>query len=153
MEMNKKERLVAAIENGTVIDHIPAEKTFQVVNLLELQKLSTPVTIGYNFTSSKVGCKGIIKVSDKFFTDNEISRLSVVAPNIILNIIRDYEVVEKKQVITPDELCGIVKCNNPKCVTNNEPMATIFSVVDKAAGILKCHYCDKEQQIDNVELC
>ena len=126
MEMNKKERLVAAIENGTVIDHIPAEKTFQVVNLLELQKLSTPVTIGYNFTSSKVGCKGIIKVSDKFFTDNEISRLSVVAPNIILNIIRDYEVVEKKQVITPDELCGIVKCNNPKCVTNNEPMATIF---------------------------
>ena len=153
MEMNKKERLVAAIENGTVIDHIPAEKTFQVVNLLELQKLSTPVTIGYNFTSSKVGCKGIIKVSDKFFTDNEISRLSVVAPNIILNIISDYEVVEKKQVITPDELCGIVKCNNPKCVTNNEPMATIFNVVDKAAGILKCHYCDKEQQIDNVELC
>ena len=153
MEMNKKERLVAAIENGTVIDHIPAEKTFQVVNLLELQKLSTPVTIGYNFTSSKVGCKGIIKVSDKFFTDNEISRLSVVAPNIILNMIRDYEVVEKKQVITPDELCGIVKCNNPKCVTNNEPMATIFNVVDKAAGILKCHYCDKEQQIDNVELC
>ena len=151
--MNKKERLVAAIENGTVIDQIPAEKTFQVVNLLELQKLSTPVTIGYNFTSSKVGCKGIIKVSDKFFTDNEISRLSVVAPNIILNIIRDYEVVEKKQVITPDELCGIVKCNNPKCVTNNEPMATIFNVVDKAAGILKCHYCDKEQQIDNVELC
>lgn len=151
--MNKKERLVAAIENGTVIDHIPAEKTFQVVNLLELQNLSTPVTIGYNFSSSKVGCKGIIKVSDKFFTDDEISRLSVVAPNIILNIIRDYEVVEKKQVITPDELRGIVKCNNPKCITNNEPVPTIFNVVDKGAGTLKCHYCDKEQQIDNVELC
>lgn len=153
MEMNKKERLVAAIENGTVIDHIPAEKTFQVVNLLELQNLSTPVTIGYNFSSSKVGCKGIIKVSDKFFTDDEISRLSVVAPNIILNIIRDYEVVEKKQVITPDELCGIVKCNNPKCITNNEPVSTIFNVVDKVAGTLKCHYCDKEQQMDKVELC
>ena len=152
MEMNKKERLVAAIENGTVIDHIPAEKTFQVVNLLELQNLSTPVTIGYNFSSSKVGCKGIIKVSDKFFTDDEISRLSVVAPNIILNIIRDYEVVEKKQVITPDELCGIVKCNNPKCITNNEPMSTIFNVVDKEHGIIKCHYCDKEQDIDKVEL-
>ena len=153
MEMNKKERLVAAIENGTVIDHIPAEKTFQVVNLLELQNLSTPVTIGYNFSSSKVGCKGIIKVSDKFFTDDEISRLSVVAPNIILNIIRDYEVVEKKQVITPDELHGIVKCNNPKCTTNNEPGYTIFNVVDKVAGTLKCHYCDKEQQMDKVELC
>ena len=153
MEMNKKERLVAAIENGTVIDHIPAEKTFQVVNLLELQNLSTPVTIGYNFSSSKVGCKGIIKVSDKFFTDDEISRLSVVAPNIILNITRDYEVVEKKQVITPDELRGIVKCNNPKCITNNEPVSTIFNVVDKEAGTLKCHYCDKEQQMENVELC
>ena len=153
MEMNKKERLVAAIENGTVIDHIPAEKTFQVVNLLELQNLSTPVTIGYNFSSSKVGCKGIIKVSDKFFTDDEISRLSVVAPNIILNIIRDYEVVEKKQVITPDELHGIVKCNNPKCITNNEPVSTIFNVVDKVVGTLKCHYCDKEQQMDKVELC
>ncbi|MGP1473118.1 MAG: aspartate carbamoyltransferase regulatory subunit [Prevotella intermedia] len=151
--MNKKERLVAAIENGTVIDHIPAEKTFQVVNLLELQNLSTPVTIGYNFSSSKVGCKGIIKVSDKFFTDDEISHLSVVAPNIILNIIRDYEVVEKKQVITPDELRGIVKCNNPKCITNNEPVSTIFNVVDKEAGTLKCHYCDKEQQMENVELC
>ena len=153
MEMNKKERLVAAIENGTVIDHIPAEKTFQVVNLLELQNLSTPVTIGYNFSSSKVGCKGIIKVSDKFFTDDEISRLSVVAPNIILNIIHDYEVVEKKQVITPDELHGIVKCNNPKCITNNEPVSPIFNVVDKVAGTLKCHYCDKEQQMDKVELC
>ena len=153
MEMNKKERLVAAIENGTVIDHIPAEKTFQVVNLLELQNLSTPVTIGYNFSSSKVGCKGIIKVSDKFFTDDEISRLSVVAPNIILNLIHDYEVVEKKQVITPDELHGIVKCNNPKCITNNEPVSTIFNVVDKVAGTLKCHYCDKEQQMDKVELC
>ena len=153
MEMNKKERLVAAIENGTVIDHIPAEKTFQVVNLLELQNLSTPVTIGYNFSSSKVGCKGIIKVSDKFFTDDEISRLSVVAPNIILHIIHDYEVVEKKQVITPDELHGIVKCNNPKCITNNEPVSTIFNVVDKVAGTLKCHYCDKEQQMDKVELC
>ena len=153
MEMNKKERLVAAIENGTVIDHIPAEKTFQVVNLLELQNLSTPVTIGYNFSSSKVGCKGIIKVSDKFFTDDEISRLSVVAPNIILNIIHDYEVVEKNQVITPDELHGIVKCNNPKCITNNEPVSTIFNVVDKVAGTLKCHYCDKEQQMDKVELC
>lgn len=151
--MNKKERLVAAIENGTVIDHIPAEKTFQVVNLLELQNLSTPVTIGYNFSSSKVGSKGIIKVSDKFFTDDEISRLSVVAPNIILNIIRDYEVVEKKQIITPDELRGIVKCNNPKCITNNEPVSTIFNVVDKEAGTLKCHYCDKEQQMENVELC
>lgn len=150
--MSKKERLVAAIENGSVIDHIPAEKTFQVVNLLQLQKLVMPVTIGFNFSSKMVGSKGVIKVSDKFFTDDEISRLSVVAPNVVLNIIKDYEVVEKKKVVTPDELRGIVKCNNPKCITNNEPMETIFNVMDKENGIVKCHYCDKEQHIDKVEL-
>ena len=151
--MNKKERLVAAIENGTVIDHIPAEKTFQVVDLLGLQHLDTPVTIGFNYTSKKLGRKGIIKVSGKFFSDNEISRLSVVAPKVVLNIIKDYEVVEKKTVETPDELRGIVKCNNPKCITNNEPMETVFNVVDKEHGILKCRYCDKEQDINNVTLC
>ncbi|MBQ7150410.1 MAG: aspartate carbamoyltransferase regulatory subunit [Prevotella sp.] len=151
--MGNKELLVAAIESGTVIDHIPTEKTFQVVNLLKLQNENHPVTIGFNLPSKKVGKKGIIKISNKFFTDEEINRLSVVAPKIVLNIIKDYEVVEKKTVETPDELKGIVKCNNPKCITNNEPMLTVFNVVDKAHGILKCRYCDKEQQIDNVELC
>lgn len=141
--------LVAAIENGTVIDHIPSEKTYQVAQLLGLQDLSTPVTIGYNLLSKKLGKKGIIKVADKFFTDEEISRLSVVAPNIVLNIIRDYEVVKKKTVVTPAEIKGIVKCNNPKCITNNEPMTTYFHVAD---GILTCHYCEKEQDINKVEL-
>ena len=151
--MAKKEMLVAAIENGTVIDHIPANRTFQVVNLLGLKNAETPVTIGYNYLSEKVGQKGIIKVSNKFFTDDEISRLSVVAPKVVLNIIRNYEVVEKKTVETPDELQGIVKCNNPVCITNNEPMPTIFHVVDKEKDICKCHYCDKEQDINKVELC
>ena len=150
--MSKKERLVAAIKNGTVIDHIPAEKTYQVVTLLKLQELQTPVTIGYNYPSKKIGSKGIIKVSDKYFTDEEISRLSVVAPKIVLNIIKEYEVVEKKTVETPNELRGIVRCNNPKCITNNEPMTTVFNIVDKAHGILKCRYCDKEQDINNVKL-
>ena len=142
--------LVAAIKNGTVIDHIPSDKTYQVAQLLGLQDLETPVTIGYNFLSKKLGKKGIIKVEDKFFTDEEISRLSVVTPNIVLNIIRDFEVVEKKTVVTPSEIKGIVKCNNPKCITNNEPMATHFHVEN---GILTCHYCEKEQDINKVELC
>lgn len=148
-----KEMQVAAIENGTVIDHIPAEKTYQVAQLLNLKEMSTPVTIGYNLPSKKIGKKGIIKVANKFFTDEEINRLSVVAPKIVLSVIRDYEVVEKKTVETPDELRGIVKCNNPKCITNNGPMATVFNVVDKEKGTLKCHYCDKEQDINEVKLC
>ena len=147
--MKREKLMVAAIENGTVIDHIPSEKTYQVAQLLNLDKLSSTVTIGYNYRSKKLGKKGIIKVEDKWFTDEEISRLSVVAPNIVLNIIRDYEVVEKKTVCTPDEIKGIVKCNNPKCITNNEPMPTYFHVTN---GILTCHYCEKEQDINKVEL-
>jgi aspartate carbamoyltransferase regulatory subunit len=147
--MNKNEMLVAAIQNGTVIDHIPSEKAYQVAQLLKLAELQTPVTIGYNFRSKKLGRKGIIKIEDKFFTDEEISRLSVVAPNIVLNIIKDYEVIEKKTVTTPDEIRGIVKCNNPVCITNNEPMQTHFHVQN---GILTCHYCEKEQDINKVEL-
>ena len=151
--MAKKEMLVTAIENGTVIDHIPAEKTYKVVTLLQLDKLTTPVTIGNYLESKKVGHKGIIKVSGRFFTDAEISQLSVVAPKAVLNIIKDYEVLEKKMVETPDTLRGIVKCNNPVCICNNEPMDTIFNVIDKGHGIIKCHYCDKEQALSKVKLC
>ncbi|MBO5466333.1 MAG: aspartate carbamoyltransferase regulatory subunit [Prevotella sp.] len=150
--MEKNKMLVAAIQNGTVIDHIPSEKTYQVATLLELDQMTNPVTIGYNLRSKKLGSKGIIKIEDKFFSDEEISRLSVVAPNIVLNIIRDYEVVEKKTATTPDVLKGIVKCNNPKCITNNEPMLTIFHAIDKEQGVLRCHYCEKEQDINKVEL-
>ncbi len=152
MNNKKTELLVAALKNGTVIDHIPSELVFTIASLLELEKLGSSVTIGYNLQSSKLGKKGIIKVADKFFSDEEISRLSVVAPNVVLSVIRDYDVVEKKEVITPDELHGIVRCSNPKCITNNEPMSTFFHVVDKQAGTLKCHYCEKEQNKSKVKL-
>ena len=152
MDIQDRKLLVAAIENGTVIDHIPAEKTYQVVALLELDKLDSVVTIGQNYVSEKVGKKGLIKVSNKFFTDEEISRLSVVAPKVVLSIIKGYNVVEKKTVETPDELKGIIRCNNPKCITNNEPMQTVFRVVNKQLGTVRCHYCDKEQDIKLVEL-
>ena len=150
--MNKEELQVAALQNGTVIDHIPTDKLFTIVNLLDLKDSDLNITIGNNLPSKKLGKKGIIKVADRFFTDEEISRLSVVAPNVQLNIIRNYEVVEKKQVIMPDVIKGIVKCGNPKCITNNEPMTTIFHVLCKENGVLKCHYCEKEQNKESVKL-
>ena len=140
----KKELQVAALENGTVIDHIPSDKVFTVVALLGLENTDSNITIGNNFESKKLGKKGIIKVADRYFSDEEVSRLSVVAPNVKLNIIRHYEVVEKKQVLMPDELKGIVKCNNPKCITNNEPMLSRFHVIDKEKGTIKCHYCERK---------
>ena len=149
---NKKELQVAALENGTVIDHIPSEKLFTVVSLLGLKQMSNNITIGFNLQSKKLGKKRIIKIADKFFTDDEINRIAVVAPNVKLNIIRNYEVVEKRELSLPDELIGIVKCANPKCITNNEPMLTRFHVIDKEKCIIKCHYCEKEQERKDITL-
>lgn len=143
---------VAALENGTAIDHIPTNAVFKVVSLLQLQKLNNRTTIGNNLKSNKMGRKGIIKISGKFFKENEINRIALVAPNINLNIIRNYEVVEKKKVTLPDEIYEIVKCNNPKCITNNEPMQTHFHVTDKENVILQCHYCDVKISKDEVVL-
>ena len=150
--INKGELQVAAIENGTVIDHIPADKLFSVVTLLRLQNMSNKITIGFNFDSKKLGKKGIIKIADKYLSDDELNRLSVVAPHVVMSIIRNYEVVEKHNVEMPSELHGIVKCANPKCITNNEPMQTFFHVVDQENCVIRCHYCEKEQNRQEIHI-
>ena len=150
MSKKIKEMQVAALENGTAIDQIPSEQLFKVASLLGIEHLNNRITIGNNLQSKKMGSKGLIKISDKFFEEADINKISLIAPNVIMNIIRDYEVVEKKQVTLPEELIGIVKCNNPKCITNNEPMNTRFYVVDKDKVEIKCHYC--ERKIDKEDI-
>ena len=153
MNENKKTALqVSALCNGTVIDHIPADKLFAVVNLLEIPAMGNTVTIGYNLESKKLGKKGLIKISDRFFTDDEINKISVVAPNVVLNTIRDYNVVEKREVKMPDEIHNLIKCNNLNCITNNEPMATHFYVANRDTHTLKCRYCEKEVSLDDIKL-
>ena len=151
-ENNKYAMQVSALCNGTVIDHIPADKLFAVVNLLDIPSMTSNVTIGYNLDSKKIGKKGLIKVADVFFTEEDLSKISVVAPNVVMNTIRDYQVVEKREVKLPNELHNIIKCNNLNCITNNEPMSTHFHVSNREAGTLKCRYCEKEVNINNVEL-
>ena len=147
-----KELQVAALENGTAIDHIPTAAVFKVVSLLQLQKLDNRITIGNNLKSKKMDNKGIIKVSDKFFREDELNRIALVAPNVNLNIIRDFEVAEKKKVVLPDEIVEIMKCNNPKCITNNEPMKTRFHVIDKEKVELQGHYCELKIKKEEVVL-
>ena len=64
---------------------------FKVAKLLGLENMDNPITIGNNFHSNNMGSKGMIKISDKFFCDEEINRIALIAPNVILNIIRDYD--------------------------------------------------------------
>ena len=112
--------------------------------MLKLDQMDNTITIGNNLHSNKMGTKGMIKIANKFFEEDEIDRIALIAPNVVLNIIHDYEVVEKKTVTLPDELIDIVKCNNPKCITNNEPMKTRFHVIDREKGTIKCHYCERK---------
>lgn len=148
----KKELAVAALVNGTVIDHIPSDSLFKVVDLLGIKTLDNSVTIGFNLDSKKCGKKGIIKIADVTFPEATLNRIAIIAPNAVINVIKDYEVVEKHQVSLADDIYGIVKCSNPKCITNNEPMRTHFHVVDKENVILKCHYCERSEVKDKITL-
>jgi aspartate carbamoyltransferase regulatory subunit len=150
--MKDKQLSVRAIKTGTVIDHIPAPALFKVVSILKLDTLDTMITIGNSLGSNKLGKKGIIKLSKVFFKDDEINKISLVAPCAKLNIIKEYDVVEKRVVEIPDEIIGLVKCVNPKCITNNEKVNTRFDVVSKSDVKLKCHYCEKITDQDNIEI-
>jgi len=150
--MKDKQLVVSAIKNGTVIDHVPANVLFNVVSILKLDRLETMLTFGNNLESKKFGKKGIIKLSEIFFKDEDINKIALVAPKAKLNIIRNYEVVEKKVVEVPDEVIGIVKCVNPKCITNNQPVTTRFYIISKEDLKLKCHYCEKITNRQNIEI-
>lgn len=141
MTTSKKELAVAALRNGTVIDHIPSDVLFKCVKILGIENLRTQLTIGNNLASGHMGVKGIIKVADVIFDESVLNRIALLAPNARVNIIRDFEVVEKRPVVLPDTIVGIVRCDNPKCITNNEPMPTRFSVIGAARDHVRCHYC------------
>ncbi|MDD2380720.1 MAG: aspartate carbamoyltransferase regulatory subunit [Mariniphaga sp.] len=149
---NKLKLKVSAIKDGTVIDHIPAQYLFKVISILGLDNIENQITFGTNLESEKLGSKAIIKVSDKFFENDEINKIALVAPHAKLNIIRDYDVVEKKVVEIPKEIRGIVKCFNPKCITNNEHIITSFQVVDTSPIALKCKYCEKHTVGDQIKM-
>lgn len=141
---NKRELVVSAIENGTVIDHIPAGEVYKVVKILNLDMYEDEVLIGTNLLSKKYGKKGIIKVKNKFFAETEVNKVALIAPNATLIIIKNYEVVEKRRLEIPDTIKQIVKCINPNCITNIEDnIETNFRVVDKEPLKLQCHYCEK----------
>ena len=89
MENNKEHMMVAAIENGSVIDHIPTDKLFTVAQLLDLEDCNAEVVIANNLRSQVMGQKGLIKISGKFFSAEEISQLAVVCPNIRVVVIKD----------------------------------------------------------------
>lgn len=149
-EKLRKELIVSAIENGTVIDHIPSNMVFQVIRILDLEESENQLLFGTNLDSKKYGKKGIIKVRDKFFKSGEINKIALVAPTATLIIIKNFQVTEKKHVQIPDYAVDLVKCFNPNCITNQEKIITNFKVIDKTDLKLQCHYCEKITPKNNI---
>lgn len=150
--MAKKELNVSALVNGTVIDHIPSQSLFKVISILNLDKVTKMITFGTNLESNHLGSKGIIKISETFFKEDDINKIALVAPDAKLNTIQNYQVVAKHTVHLPEEIVGIVKCMNPACVTNHQKITTRFYVVDKKNVNLKCHYCEKITDQENLKI-
>jgi aspartate carbamoyltransferase regulatory subunit len=143
---------VTAIENGTVIDHIPSKSLFKVVKILGLEYFDNMITIGTNLDSKKLGTKGIIKMKDKYFRSDEINKIALVAPQATLIIIKNFDVVEKSKIDVPNEIIGLVKCVNPKCITNHEEIITKFDVMPGDELKLKCRYCEKISEQKNMTI-
>ncbi len=153
MSNKRTELKVSAIRNGTVIDHIPADNTFQVLKMLNLDESNRQIYFGTNLDSKKFGKKGIIKISGKFFEEEEISKIALVAPSATLIEIKDYDVSKKESVRLPETVEKIVKCFNPKCVTNIQQIPTKFRVTKDHKGNMKlaCHYCEKTMGENHIE--
>lgn len=145
---------VSAIENGTVIDHIPSHCLFKIISILGLDRETDRITFGMNLESKRMGTKAIIKITNRYCKPEEINRIALVAPYARVNIIKDFKVAEKLSVDVPDRVEGFVRCANPRCITNNEPVRTSFDVLRHGDGdfTLRCHYCEKATVRDQIEI-
>lgn len=150
----KKILEVNAIDNGTVIDHIPSASLFKVINILQLDKSPNQITFGVNLESKRLGSKGLIKISNQYFADYEMDCISLVAPTARINIIKGGEVAEKRDVRVPKHIEGFAACANPNCITNLERISTKFDVIKGKSNkiSLLCHYCEKITDEDQIKI-
>jgi aspartate carbamoyltransferase regulatory subunit len=139
----KKELLVRPIEHGTVIDHINAGQALNVMRIIGIARSTgSVVSIAMNVASKQMGLKDIVKIEGKELNSQQVDKISLISPDATINIIRNYDVVSKYNVELPGEIIGIVRCNNPDCITNSdEPVASSFTVTKKPV-ILRCNYCN-----------
>ena len=141
-------RRVTAINNGTVIDHIPAGAALSVLRMLGISDVrASPISLVMNVPSSKHGTKDIIKVEDRELTQDELDRLALIAPKASVAIIRSYAVAEKREVEIGSELVNVARCTFSNCITGNsrEPLDHRLKVIKTDPMELRCRYCGRPQ--------
>ena len=132
---------IDSIQNGIVLDHIKAGKAMELYRVLELNKLECSVAVLMNVSSTKMGHKDMIKISEDIEIGLDI--LGYIDPGITVNVIRDGKLVEKHSVDLPEKITGYLKCNNPRCITTTEQeLQQIFKLADRETATYRCIYCE-----------
>ena len=131
---------VSKIRNGTVIDHVAAGQALNVLGVLGIDgDGGETVSVGMNVPSKRLGRKDVVKVEGRELSQSEVDVISLIAPEASINIVRDYQVAEKKRVSRPDRVVDILACPNLNCISNeDEPVTARFDVV--AEGV-RCEFC------------
>ncbi len=150
--MNKEKLKVSKIKKGTVIDHIPEGRALTVLEILGISRgTGATVSVLMNVPSEKFGEKDIVKVEGRKLVEEEINKIALTAPRAKINVVENYEVVEKKTVKIPENVEGVVECSNPACITNaSEPVKPEFEVVSKSPISLRCKYCERITEEDEI---
>lgn len=149
--MENKKLSVEAIENGTVIDHIPAGLGLTILRQFKLLHYGSAVTVGFNLPSKTQGSKDIIKITGVWLDDNAANRLALFAPEAVVNTIDHFKVINKRRLILPDEIAEVFRCPNTNCASHGEPVKSRFYVRKQSGQTkLKCHYCEKTFSRDSV---
>ena len=151
--MEQSELMVRRIKEGTVIDHIDEGKGIQVLDALRIDgKDGSLITIALNVPSGKSKKKDIIKVENKFLKDDDTNKIAVIAPKATINIIKNYKLIEKRRVSLPNEIDRIFRCSNPDCITNSaEHIESVRDLIDKETMILKCRYCARILDVNEIK--
>jgi aspartate carbamoyltransferase regulatory subunit len=138
--MTDRELRVSKIESGTVIDHITGGQALNVLALLGIDgSAGAALSVAMNVPSDRLGRKDVVKVEDRELSDAELDVLSLIAPEATINIIRAYDVIEKKRVERPERVVGVLACRNLECITNtDEPVEAKFDVLPEG---VRCEYC------------
>jgi aspartate carbamoyltransferase regulatory subunit len=139
----QKKLQVEAIQDGSVIDHIPAQQGVKILKFFKFTQTNEKITIGLNLSTHDGDVKDLIKVENTFISDAQANQLALFAPNATINQIKDFKVVNKFQVQLPSAFIGVLSCPNSNCISHNEPVNTQFYVKNNLQLKLKCHYCEK----------
>ncbi|MXP51108.1 aspartate carbamoyltransferase regulatory subunit [Pantoea sp. SoEX] len=136
---------VEAIEQGTIIDHIPIKIGVKLLSLFNLNIINQRITICLNLPSSLIGCKDLIKMENTFLDQEQINQLAIYAPNSTIKQIKKYKVVSKITPSLPDFIKDVIICPNNNCISRSELIFSSFIIEkNKNNQQLKCIYCERE---------